>query len=132
MSDASIKADIQTALERGGEAWARGDVLMMETLLAPAFTHTDIKGKLTDRATWLAYLKTRSGSATHTAMEDVAIRVHGTVAIVTARQVIDDEFGGNDKRPRAFRIMIVMVRHDGAWLREAVQVTEVSEVVSAG
>jgi ketosteroid isomerase-like protein len=126
MSDAAVRAEIETALLRGGEAWARGDVAAMEALLSPTFSHVDIKAKLTDRTAWLAYLKTRAGSTTKTTMEDVAIRVFGDVAIVTARQV-NAELGGDDKGPRAFRIMTVMIKHDGAWLREAVQVTEVSE-----
>jgi hypothetical protein len=43
------RAAIETALIRGGEAWASGDVASLDKLLSPTFTQTDIHGKFQDR-----------------------------------------------------------------------------------
>ena len=118
------KAEIETAVKRFGEAWADGDAATLDTMLSPTFTHTDINGKFTDRATWLATAHKRPNAST--VMDDIAIRTFGDVAIVTARQIItyDD---GSEKRRRAFRITTVLIKQTGRWLREAAQVAAIAE-----
>src|SRR5262252_1094782 len=65
------KAEIETAVIRFGEAWADGDAATLDTMLSPTFTHTDINGKFTDRATWLSML---SGMFNVSEAEAAAIR----------------------------------------------------------
>jgi ketosteroid isomerase-like protein len=115
------RAAIETALIRGGEAWASGDVALLDKLLSPTFTHTDIHGKFQDRAEWLAYAKTRAGSKAESTIDDIAVRQLGDVAIVTARNTVTD--GGSR---RALSITVVMAKHNGAWLRETAHVTAIS------
>jgi len=124
MVDTTTKAEIEAAVVRFGKAWADGDVAILETMLSPTFTHTDISGRFTDRAAWLATAHRRPN--TSTVMEDIAVRTFGDVAIVTARQIImyDD---GPLRRRRAFRITSVLVEQDGRWLREAAQVAAIAE-----
>jgi uncharacterized protein (TIGR02246 family) len=122
MVDTTIKAEIEAAVVRFGEAWADGDVTTLETLLSPTYTGIDIDGKLTDRAAWLATVHKHPNA--RTTMDDIAIRTFGDVAIVTARQIIvhDD---GSERPRRAFRITPVLVKQDGRWLREAAQVAAI-------
>ena len=124
MVDATTKAEIEAAVGRFGEAWANGDVTTLETLLSPTFTHTDINGKFTDRAAWLATAHKRPNAST--VMDDIAIRTFSDVAIITARQVITyDE--GPERRRRAFRITSVLIKQKGRWLREAAQVAAIPD-----
>jgi len=44
-------AALEDAVRRFGEAWAAGDAAAMDLLLSPTYTHTDVFGKLSDRAT---------------------------------------------------------------------------------
>jgi ketosteroid isomerase-like protein len=125
MVDATTATEIETAVVRFGEAWANGDVMTLDTMLSPTFTHTDINGRFTDRAAWLATAHRRPNAST--VMDDIAIRTFGDIAIVTARQIImhEDE---PERRRRAFRITAVLIRQQGRWLREAAQVAAIADL----
>ena len=47
----------EEAVRRFGEAWACGDVAVLEPLLSPTYTHTDVAGRFQDRAAWLDYAR---------------------------------------------------------------------------
>jgi ketosteroid isomerase-like protein len=114
-------AAIEAALIRGGQAWSNGDVQLLDELISPTFTHTDIHGRFQNRAEWLAYAQTRVGSKAQNTIDDIAIRQLGDVAIVTARNTVEDQ--GNR---RAFRITVVMARQNGEWRRETAHVSAIS------
>jgi hypothetical protein len=114
-------AAIEAALIRGGHAWSNGDVQLLDKLISPTFTHTDIHGKFQDRAEWLAYAQTRVGSKAQNAIDGIAIRQFGDMAIVTARNTVEDQ-----GIRRAFRITVVMTRQSGEWLRETAHVSVIS------
>jgi len=50
-----MPADLAEAVRRFGDAWARGDVSLLDALLSPTHTHGAASGKLQDRSAWLAY-----------------------------------------------------------------------------
>jgi hypothetical protein len=87
--DATTKAEIETAVTRFGEAWAEGDVATLDTMISPTFTHTDFRGRLTDRAAWLATARKRPNVSSE--MDDIAIRHFGQIA--AARQSISYDDG---------------------------------------
>ena len=114
-------AALEDAVRRFGEAWASGDGVTMHALLSPSYTHTDVFGKLSDRATWLAYATGRGGRTTRIEFRDVRIRVSGDVGIVTG---INDLQGGGirdaaDRKKLTLAFTQVWVWRDGCWLREA-------------
>jgi hypothetical protein len=55
MREQDATAELDVYIKQFGEAWARGDVTTLGTLLSPEYTHTDVFGKVQDRAAWLAY-----------------------------------------------------------------------------
>ena len=114
-------AAIEAALIRGGQAWANGDVQLLDKLISSTFTHTDIQGRFQNRAEWLAYAQVRAGSKARNTIDDIAIRQSGDMAIVTARNTVADQASS-----RAFRITVVMARQNGEWLRETAHVSAIS------
>src|ERR1700749_1230686 len=121
--DATTKAEIETAVTRFGEAWAEGDVATLDTMISPTFTHTDFRGRLTDRAAWLATARKRPNISSE--MDDIAIRLFGEISVITARQSISyDE--GPERRRGVFRITAILIRQNGRWLREVAQVTAIA------
>jgi ketosteroid isomerase-like protein len=126
--DARIRA-LDEAVRRFGEAWARGDVVTLETMLSPGYTHTDASGRLLDRSEWLDYVRQRQGRATEIDFRDVQTRIHGDIAIVTG---INDLGGAGVRRASdsaglTIRFTQLWLFRDGRWLREAFQATTCEE-----
>ncbi len=71
-------------------------------------------GRVGDKATFLALVK--SGALTHDVMEshDMNVRVYGDAAVVTARGVSGGKYQGQPFRERE-RVSCVFVRQDGQW-----------------
>ena len=124
---------LDEAVRRFGEAWAAGDAAAMDSLLSPTYTHTDVFGKLSDRASWLAYASRRTDRKTRIEFRDVSIRVNGDVGIITG---INDLQGGGirdaaDQKNLTLAFTQVWVWQQDRWLREAFQATPiVQEIVS--
>ncbi len=125
--DGDRSAALPAAVQRFSEAWARGEVADLTTMLTPSYTHTDASGALLGRAGWLAYAEARAGRTTAIGLSDVAIRVLGDVAIVTG---VNEITGTgirrvDDTASLTIRFTAVWVWMDGRWKREAFQATPV-------
>jgi ketosteroid isomerase-like protein len=126
-------AALDEAIRRFGEAWANGNAAVMDSLLSPTYTHTDIFGKRSDRATWLAYASGRTDRTTRIEFRDLLIRVTGDVGIVTG---INDLQGGGirdaaDRKTLMLAFTQGWVRQQGRWLREAFQATPIVQDVAS-
>jgi len=122
-------AALKAAVGTFGEAWARGDVAVLDRMLAPGYTHHDASGARLGRADWLDYAGKRTGRATTIGFHDVSYRLFGDVAVVTGRNVImggGAAFAG-DTRDLEIVFTQVWIRSGGRWLREAFQATPVVE-----
>src|SRR5690348_14075406 len=108
--EAAIEAEIDTAVRCFGEAFAVGDVATLDTMLTPTFAHIDFRGRLTNRAAWLATVLPvmRRRPNTSTEIDDIAIRLFGEIAIVTARQSISYD-DGPERRCDAYRFTSVLI-----------------------
>jgi ketosteroid isomerase-like protein len=118
---------LDEAVRRFGEAWAAGDATAMDSLLSPTYTHTDVFGKLSDRASWLAYASRRTDRKTRIEFRSVSIRVNGDVGIITG---INDLQGGGirdvaDQRNLTLAFTQVWIWQQDRWLREAFQATPI-------
>ena len=125
VEDDSRVAALNEAVQRFGEAWARGDAAALDALLSPTYTHTDLFGAFQDRASWLEYAGKRKGRNTQIGIRDVRTRIVGDVAVVTG---INDLKGPGvrtaaDAAGATIRSTQVWVWRDGRWLREAFQAT---------
>lgn len=126
-------AALEDAVRRFGEAWANGDYAVLDSLLSPSYSHTDIFGKRLDRAPWLAYAGGRGGRTTRIEVRDVRIRIDGDVGIVTG---INDLDGGGirdaaDRKALSLAFTQVWVWRQGRWQREAFQATPIVEATAS-
>jgi len=127
MSENARDDALYSAMQRFGEAWARGDTAALEELLSPTYTHNDATGEHLKREAWLSYAAKRAGRGTQIGFRDVEVRLFGDIAIVTG---FNDLSGGgilNSKDGRDLSIAFTQVwrREGGHWLREAFQATPV-------
>ena len=125
-------AALEDAVRRFGQAWAKGDKAALESLLSPGYTHTDIFGKLSDRAAWLAYAGERGGRTTRIEFRDLRIRIDGDVGIVTG--INDLDVGTRDAADRtalSLAFTQVWVWRQGRWLREAFQATPIVDATAS-
>jgi len=113
--------ELEVALRRFARAWAAGDAALLETMLAPDYTHVDPTGAFFDREGWLADTRDRAGRGTTVGFRNVTIRRHGDVAIVTGVIVMSGGgiLAGDDPRDLSLRFTQVWSRRDGRWLRDA-------------
>ncbi len=127
----TIEEDRARALEeaavRFGNAWACGDIAVLDELLSPDYTHHDAFGARLDRAGWLEYAAKRTGRTTRLEFRNVQTRMFGDVALVTGTNVVT---GGGARTPtdNADLTLVftqVWIWKDGRWLREAFQATPV-------
>ncbi len=118
-------AQLDLAIRRFGEAWATGELAVLDELLSPTYTHIDAYGDFHDRASWLAYAGRRAGRSTQIGFREMALRLIGEMAIVTGindvEAVGDPQAGA--RQHLVLRFTQVWVRREGRWLREVFQAT---------
>jgi hypothetical protein len=126
-------AELQTAIEGFGEAWAKGDGSTLDAMLSPTYTHTDIFGALLERADWLAYATGRAGRSNRIAFRDVQTRIIDDFAIVTGINEVEGQGArsAEDRAALALRFTQVWRLKNGKWLREAFQATPISTAVAS-
>ena len=124
---------LEEAVRRFGEAWANGDGAMLDSLLSPTYSHTDVFGKLSDRAAWLAYASRRTDRTTRIEFRDVRVRISGDVGIVTGINDLQD--GGirdaADQKNLTLAFTQIWVWQQGRWLREAFQATPIVQAIAS-
>jgi len=125
MSEDPRAAELDNAVRRFGEAWAKGDVATIDSLLSATYTHGDVLGDFQDKAEWLAYAGGRAGRGTRISFSDVRTRIIGDVAVVTG---INTLTGGGalsaaDRHDLELRFTQLWIWRNGSWLREAFQGT---------
>jgi len=118
-------SELDEAIRAFGEAWARGDVDTLRTLLSPSYTHNDASGERLDREQWLAYAARRSGRITQIAFRDVRTRTFGDLAVITGFNDLTagGVFSEADARDMSLVFLQVWRCENGHWLREAFQAT---------
>ncbi len=127
-ADTSSASDLDAALRLFGEAWARGDVETLRSLLSPSYTHNDASGAHLTYSEWLAYASSRTGRDTQIAFRDIKKRIFGNIAIVTGFNDLTagGVFHEADRRDMSLVFLQVWRRENGRWLREAFQATPVT------
>jgi len=127
-ADSDDTSDLTRAMDAFARAWARGDAIELESMLSPSYTHNDVFGTHLSRAAWLDYAARRAGRSTDIIFRDVNVRRFGDMAVVTG---FNDMAGGgarnaSDTQDLSILFLQIWRRHDGRWLREAFQATQVT------
>jgi len=120
-------AELDAALRIFGEAWARGDIETLRSLLSPSYIHNDASGAHLTREEWLSYASRRMERGTQITFRDVKTRLFGDIAVVTG---FNDLTGGGvfdetDRREMSLVFLQIWRRQNGPWIREAFQATPV-------
>ena len=117
--------EVETAVRLSDAAWARSDVATLDGLLAERYTYADGLGRVQRRAAWLADAgKPRNVAIT---CADLAVRVHGRVAVVTGSNVITTPDSAEMRR-----FTQVWIKRGASWLRAASRAAPLSSASSLG
>jgi len=117
--------EVQSAVRLCDEAWARSDVATLDRLLTERYVHADALGRVQGRADWLVDAgKPRNVAITSA---DLAVRVHGHIAVVTGADVIT-----TPERAEMHRFTQVWIKHGASWLRAASRALPLSGAAPLG
>jgi len=111
------------------DAFFRGDVATLERLLLDDYMQTDPRARVESKAEVLQAVSSREARGIKLlsyTMEDVAVRVYGNAAVLTALVTWTAQAAGQE-RTRSLRFTSVWVKGRRGWLRVAYQGTLVSE-----
>ena len=109
---------LRECVETFGNAWAARDLPTLESLLAPEYVHTDIRGKVLRRQEWLAYAM-QQPDGTQVSFRDMEFHEYGNIALVFGANEID----GGSIGPVVIRFTQVWRATEAGWQRLAFQAT---------
>ena len=97
-----------------GEATVKGDVQALERLYTDEYLAIDPAGATFTKAEDIANVKSGNFKLATFKLDDVKVRVHGEVAVVTGRNTIKAMYMGKDISG-AYRFTDVFVKRAGRW-----------------
>jgi hypothetical protein len=112
VDDASVLGDLE---QRLAQAWVEGDRPFIEALLAPEWTVTDPSGRILTRQQVLdETFSSTDRKIDSMAIDDVKVRIIGTVAVVTGRTNAIGSYQGQTASV-VLRFTDVFVRDNDRW-----------------
>jgi ketosteroid isomerase-like protein len=123
---AAAEAEVRKAESDRFNAFLKSDAAALDKLLSPDLIYTHGDGRVVDKATFIAELKTGDFKYVSIEADDPRIRIFGDTAIVTSRagmQVI------NKGAPAKIRIVYtnVHLRRNGSWQMVAWHATRLAQ-----
>ncbi len=109
------------------EAIVKANLKAFDRLMADDFTHTNQSGKFRTKAQWLANHKPGRSAYDAFEVDDLAVRVYGDAAVVTARSTPKGRTSTGEPITGQFRFLRVWARRDGRWQAVAFQGTRIAE-----
>jgi ketosteroid isomerase-like protein len=113
-----------------GRAWSQNNLDTLEKYIAPGYKHTDVRGQIQDRKTWLgdvAERKVKNVKIPEIEFEGIQIQLDGDFAFVTGI----NSFSGSSNSPndpnvqkiKRLRFTQVLKKEEGIWKRLLFQAT---------
>ncbi len=96
------------------EATVKGDVQALERLYTDEYLAIDPAGATFNKAQDIANVKSGNFKLATYKLDEMKVRVHGEVAVVTGRNTIKATYMGKDMSG-AYRFTDVFVKRDGRW-----------------
>jgi ketosteroid isomerase-like protein len=119
-----------------GNAWSQNNLDSLEKYIHADYKHTDVRGQILGRTSWLNYVKERKEkNVTNPALvfEDVQIKIYGNFALVTGINIFSGQaYVGNDKsnhKDSKIRFTQVLKKEDNTWKRISFQATYVDPAI---
>ncbi|NUM77860.1 nuclear transport factor 2 family protein [candidate division KSB1 bacterium] len=117
--------EVRDAFTQFSDAFVKADTIVLRSLLADDYVHTNADGGVLDKTRWLAFAKTRhedlqSGRVRIDTYrnDDLRIRVYGNTAVVTGRNTTIGVRDGQAWKMN-LRFTNVWVKREGRWQRAA-------------
>jgi len=124
------QTEVNKTIRLIGRAWSENNLDTLEKYIDADYKHTDVRGQLLDRKTWLAYVAGRKEK--HVVNPDIefdgtVIQINGDFAFVTGI----NSFSGNAYTPtdanpqkqKKLRYTQVLKKENGIWKRLLFQAT---------
>jgi hypothetical protein len=124
--DENVEATIMGLERDGREATLCNDVAAWDRLLADTWVNTNADGTLTTKSQLLTLLRERPFAFVAIEDDDVQVRLHPDVAIVTGRSGRTMRGAGDTLVWRTVRFTRVYVREEDGWKVAAAQATPIS------
>jgi len=112
------------------KAWAHNNLDTLEKYLQKDYVHTDVRGQILDRTSWLNYVKDRKEkNVTNPDLEfkDVKITIYNDFAFVTGINIFSGQAyttnDNNSNKPRRLRFTQVLKKEGNIWKRLLFQAT---------
>lgn len=119
----SSKEALIKALNTFNEAFQKGDIKILESMITENYVHTNGNAKSINKRTWLNYLRKREQEINSGELEvlnyqmlEMEIVLHGNVAIVTGKVAVTNK-RGEEIQENAYRITNIWVNENGTWKR---------------
>ncbi len=100
------------------DAIIRGDATATERFVAPEGTFTDAMGAVFDKTQLVSMLKSGDLKLESTTFDEVKVREHGDVTVVTYRSMDKGKYKGQDFNGQ-YRWTEIWVKRDGKWQQVA-------------
>jgi ketosteroid isomerase-like protein len=104
-----------------------GDAATFDRLFADDFTHTSHTGRFRNKADWLKDVKPGRSLYSAYDVEDQAIRVYGSTAVVTGRITPQGTNSKGEPITGQYRFLRVWVKRDSQWRAVAFQGTRIQQ-----
>ena len=123
--DEDVEATIRELERDGREATLRNDVALWQRLLAESWVNTNADGTVTTKTQLLTLLRERPFAFVSIEDDNVEVRLHPGVAVVTGRSSRTVRSAGEAMIVRRVRFTRVYVLEDGHWQVAAAQATPI-------
>lgn len=122
--------DVYKTIVLIGKAWTQNNLDTLEKYLEKDYVHTDVRGQILNRTSWLSYVKDRKDkNVTNPTVEfeDVKITLYKEFAFVTGiNTFVGQAYTSNDKnanKTQKIRFTQVLKREHAIWKRLMFQAT---------
>jgi len=129
-NDPENENDVYKTIILLGNSWTKNNMDTLEKYIHPDYRHTDVRGQLLDRTSWLSFVKDRKDKGLTNPdlkFDDVIIKIYGDFALVTGiNTIVGQTYTSNDNAtdtPRKLRFTQVLKLENAVWKRIAFQAT---------
>ena len=125
-ADAAVEQEVRQTIKKYRTALLQKDAATLEQIWTDDYTFTNGAGETHTKAERLAHLKSGATSLDSISeAEDMKVRIHGNVAVVTSRVTIKGQYTGKQASGQ-FRSINVWVKGAAGWQLIANQLTPVT------
>ena len=129
-NSSSDRNEVYKVVELIGDAWSQNNLDTLGKYIHEDYEHTDVRGQILDRTTWLNYVKDRKEknvSNPKIGFEDVQIKIYDDFAFVTGINIFTGQaYTGtvsNSSKPSKIRFTQVLKKNNKIWKRIIFQAT---------